>query len=166
MSVQRQGRTLTPMAPPMQWQCTLCRLYSRKLDDGGQLTVCHAWLRFEREEGTPDDYAQASVTWIRFNWVLQLAGRQAISARTKCGMRVHIQPKGGSTQNRRFAFPTHLCVPYCFWFAVQYWTTGYWTMGMCRFLFTLCVCVSMTHACKEVATSPYAEESSLCLSHT
>lgn len=27
------------------------RCYSRRLEEGGQLRLCHAWLRMEREEG-------------------------------------------------------------------------------------------------------------------
>ncbi len=27
------------------------RAYSRRLEEGGQLAMCYAWLRFEREEG-------------------------------------------------------------------------------------------------------------------
>ncbi|GLC34775.1 hypothetical protein PLESTB_001162500 [Pleodorina starrii] len=35
------------------------RCYNRRLEEGGQLRLCHAWLRFEREEGSADDYLQA-----------------------------------------------------------------------------------------------------------
>ncbi|EFJ45259.1 hypothetical protein VOLCADRAFT_118442 [Volvox carteri f. nagariensis] len=35
------------------------RCYSRRLEQDGQLKLCQAWLRFEREEGRADDYLQA-----------------------------------------------------------------------------------------------------------
>ncbi|GFR47944.1 hypothetical protein Agub_g9748 [Astrephomene gubernaculifera] len=35
------------------------RCYSRRFEEDGQLRLCHAWLRFEREEGSADDYLQA-----------------------------------------------------------------------------------------------------------
>ncbi|KAG1673451.1 hypothetical protein FOA52_002217 [Chlamydomonas sp. UWO 241] len=37
------------------------RAYSRKLEEGGQYTICADWLKFEREEGTPDDFLAASL---------------------------------------------------------------------------------------------------------
>ncbi|DBA73744.1 TPA: hypothetical protein ACH3X2_009718 [Trebouxia sp. C0005] len=36
------------------------RGYSRKLEEAGQLFLCQAWLRFEREHGTADTLAEAS----------------------------------------------------------------------------------------------------------
>ncbi|KAG2433859.1 hypothetical protein HXX76_008213 [Chlamydomonas incerta] len=35
------------------------RCYSRTLEEDGQLRLSHAWLRFEREEGSADDYLAA-----------------------------------------------------------------------------------------------------------
>ncbi|KAG2484382.1 hypothetical protein HYH03_016798 [Edaphochlamys debaryana] len=35
------------------------RAFNRKFEEDGQLRICHAWLRFEREEGSADDYMQA-----------------------------------------------------------------------------------------------------------
>ncbi|PNH11751.1 Squamous cell carcinoma antigen recognized by T-cells 3 [Tetrabaena socialis] len=35
------------------------RAYNRRYEEDGQLQVCNAWLRFEREEGSADDYLQA-----------------------------------------------------------------------------------------------------------
>ncbi|GIL49503.1 hypothetical protein Vafri_5836, partial [Volvox africanus] len=35
------------------------RCYGRRLEGDGQLQLCHSWLRFEREEGSADDYLHA-----------------------------------------------------------------------------------------------------------
>jgi hypothetical protein len=35
------------------------RCYAREMEGYGQLEVCNAWLKFEREEGSADDYFQA-----------------------------------------------------------------------------------------------------------
>ncbi|KXZ53271.1 hypothetical protein GPECTOR_7g1165 [Gonium pectorale] len=37
------------------------RCYSRRFEEDGQVRLCHAWLRFEREEGSADDYLQATL---------------------------------------------------------------------------------------------------------
>lgn len=45
-----------------------CRCFSRRMDDpAGQLMLCEAWVRFERERGSREDllYAEAKVDPIR-----------------------------------------------------------------------------------------------------
>ena len=37
------------------------RGFGRRLEEGGQMVLCTAWLRFEREEGGADDYLHASI---------------------------------------------------------------------------------------------------------
>ena len=37
------------------------RAHSRKLEEGGQVAICMDWLKFEREEGSPDDYFAAAL---------------------------------------------------------------------------------------------------------
>ncbi|KAL6765001.1 hypothetical protein V8C86DRAFT_2467165 [Haematococcus lacustris] len=36
------------------------RAHMRRMEEGGQCTLCYEWLRFEREEGSADDYRQAA----------------------------------------------------------------------------------------------------------
>lgn len=35
------------------------RCHAKQLQDGGQLSLCQAWQRFEREHGEPEDHFQA-----------------------------------------------------------------------------------------------------------
>ena len=37
------------------------RAHSRKLEEGGQVAACMDWLKFEREEGGPEDYIAAAL---------------------------------------------------------------------------------------------------------
>ena len=37
------------------------RAYSRKLEEGGQVALCADWLKFEREEGGPEDCMAAAL---------------------------------------------------------------------------------------------------------
>ncbi|GAX74832.1 hypothetical protein CEUSTIGMA_g2278.t1 [Chlamydomonas eustigma] len=53
------------------------RAYNRKLEDGGQLALCSDWLRFEREEGSPEDYFAAS---LKVEPIMEVAAAQAAAA--------------------------------------------------------------------------------------
>lgn len=35
------------------------RVHARRLEQDGQLPLCRAWLRFEREHGTPETHLEA-----------------------------------------------------------------------------------------------------------
>lgn len=53
------------------------RGYSRRLESGGQVALCEAWLRFEREEGSAEDLFQAQ---IKVDPILVEAQAQATAA--------------------------------------------------------------------------------------
>ena len=37
------------------------RAHGRRLEEGGQVAICADWLKLEREEGGPEDYAAAAL---------------------------------------------------------------------------------------------------------